>query len=74
MIDVTDRTNPEAARYLSGITPEERELLTWLYGLEDAASGTTIFVHRHSAPGLFLCECACRYCVDYNRFIIRAIF
>ena len=40
---------------LFGLTAEERELITWLHALEEAASGTTIFVHRLSAPGEFLC-------------------
>ena len=40
---------------LFGMTAEEREIVTWLHSLEEAASGTTIFVHRLSAPGEYLC-------------------
>ena len=40
---------------LFGMSPEERECVTWLHSLEEAASGTTIFVHRLSAPGIHLC-------------------
>jgi len=47
-----------------GMSPEEREILTWLHSLEDAASGTTIFVHRLSGPGKELCTVP----VVYSRF------
>ena len=35
--------------------PEERAYVEWLLSLEDAASGTTIFVHRLSELGHYLC-------------------
>jgi hypothetical protein len=34
---------------------EDRETMQWLMGLEEAAPGTTIFVHRLSDPGHYLC-------------------
>ena len=40
---------------------EEREFMTWLYSLEKAAPGVTIFVHRLSDPGHYLCTVPCPY-------------
>lgn len=47
--------------------PEERETMEWLYSLEAAAAGVTIFVHRLSEPGHYLCTVPCaheRLCED----------
>lgn len=35
--------------------PEEQEFMDWITGLESACPGVTIFVHRLSDPGFYLC-------------------
>jgi len=52
---MTEHPGNEPTTNLYGMTAEERELLEWLHSLEAACSGATIFVHRLSAPGIFLC-------------------
>jgi len=42
-------------------SPEDRATMEWLMSLEVAASGTTIFVHRLSDPGHYLCTIPCPY-------------
>ncbi len=36
-------------------SPEDRETMEWLLSLEEVAPGCTIFVHRLSTPGHYLC-------------------
>jgi len=43
------------------MSDEDRETLRWLYSLEAAASGTTIFVHRLSDYGHYLCTVPCTH-------------
>lgn len=46
-----------------GQTPEERAFLQWVWDLESAARGTTIFVHRLSDAGYALCNIPAPYAV-----------
>ena len=46
-------------------SPEDRQYMQWLLSLEEAAPGTTIFVHRLSELGHYLCTVPC----PYSRFI-----
>ena len=62
---------------------KDKETMIWLYALEEACSGTTIFVHRLSAPGEYLCQVPCthkrfsspdspvRYCGCYDCMDMR---
>ncbi len=43
------------------MSDEDKETMRWLYSLEAAASGTTIFVHRLSDPGHYLCTVPCTH-------------
>ena len=58
--------------------PEERATMEWLYSLEVAAAGVTIFVHRLSEPGHErLCQdpsnppryCGCYDCIDQRNYL-----
>ena len=42
-------------------SPEEKETMQWLLGLEEAAPGITIFVHRLSGHGHYLCTVPCKH-------------
>ena len=43
------------------MSDEDKATMTWLYSLEAAASGTTIFVQRLADPGHYLCTVPCTH-------------